>query len=264
MRGYLAVHEMHTSLFYNGRMTIAFIIIGAVCIIYGITIMMAASGTPFFAVWYVLGALFLAAAWALHAGFWEGAPLLLKRGIQVVVGLAVAVVVITQGFALSGFSAHGEEDLDYLIVLGAQVHPNGPSNVLRYRLDAACDYLAANPRTICIVSGGQGGNEVTPEAHIMASYLEQHGIAPERIILEDASLNTTQNIENSMKLIDPAHDRVGIVTNNFHVFRGVSIARKKGIVNVCGIAADSLPWFLPNNMLRESFGIAKDFVFGNL
>ena len=255
---------MHTWLLYNDRMTIIFVIVGIACIFYGATIMLAASGTPFFAVWYVLGALFLAAAWAIHAGFWEGAPLLLRRGIQVVVGLAIAAVVVTQGFALSSFSSQGEDDLDYLIVLGAQVHPTGPSNVLRYRLDAAYDYLAANPNTRCIVSGGKGENEVAPEAVIMADYLEQRGIAPERIIREDASLNTSQNIENSMRLIDHDRDRVGIVTNNFHVFRGVSIARKKGIVNACGIAADSLPWFLPNNMLRESFGIAKDFLFGNL
>ena len=116
---------MHIRLYYNDRMTIAFVIVGIICIIYGVTIMAAASGTPFFAVWYVLGVLFFAAAWALHAGWWENAPLLFKRAIQVVVGLAIALVVVTQGFALSAFSSQGEDDLDYLIVLGAQVHPTG-------------------------------------------------------------------------------------------------------------------------------------------
>ena len=57
---------------------------------------------------------------------------------------------------------------------------------------------------------------------------------------------------------------MGIVTNNFHLFRGMRIARKAGIVNVCGIAADSNPLYLPNNMVRESLGLAKDFLAGNI
>ena len=68
----------------------------------------------------------------------------------------------------------------------------------------------------------------------------------------------------SMQFIDPEHDRVGIVTNKFHMFRGVRIACKAGIVNVCGIAAESNPLYLPNNMVRESLGVAKDFLAGNL
>ena len=59
-------------------------------------------------------------------------------------------------------------------------------------------------------------------------------------------------------------DRVAIVTNDYHLFRGMAIARKQGIAHVSGIAAGATPWYLPNNMARESFGLAKDFVFGNL
>ena len=136
--------------------------------------------------------------------------------------------------------------------------------MLAYRLEAAYGYLVANPDTRCIVSGGQGPNEPEPEAHVMARYLMARGISGDRIIIEDASANTAENIMNSLAFIDPANDRVGIVTNNFHVFRGCAIARKKGIANVSGISAESSPWFLPNNLLRESCGITKDFVFGNI
>ena len=67
-----------------------------------------------------------------------------------------------------------------------------------------------------------------------------------------------------MSFIDPANDHVAIVTNDYHLFRGMAIARKQGIAHVSGIAAGATPWYLPNNMARESFGLAKDFVFGNL
>ncbi|MBQ2681164.1 MAG: YdcF family protein, partial [Eggerthellaceae bacterium] len=87
---------------------------------------------------------------------------------------------------------------------------------------------------------------------------------PDRIIREDKSTNTSENIRNSMAFIDPANDRIAIVTNDYHLFRSMAIARKQGITHVSGIAAGATPWYLPNNMARESFGLAKDFVFGTL
>lgn len=239
-------------------------ILGIVCLAYGVTVMMIWSGTWFFGVWYVLGVVFLAFAWALHAGAWDSLPLMVRRVIQGFVGVCAIVLIATQACALSGFSAHEEDDLDYIIVLGAQVRETEPSAVLRYRLDSAYDYLLENPETICIVSGGQGPNEPSPEAHVMASYLQRRGIPEERIIVEDQALNTNQNICYSMRFFDENSARVGIVTNDFHVFRGVRIARKQGIDHVCGIVAPSRVWYLPNNLLRESFGIAKDFVRGNI
>ena len=53
-----------------------------------------------------------------------------------------------------------------------------------------------------------------------------------------------------MKLI-PQDAAIGIITNNFHLFRALQTAKKEGITNISGIAADSSPLYLPNNMLRE-------------
>ena len=245
-------------------MVAALAILGALCAAYGISIMLVWSGTGFFAVWLALGALLIGSAWAVHAGWWAACPSVIRRIVYGITALVVITCVATQGLALTHFSDQGEDDLDYIIVLGAQVREDGPSVVLRYRLDTAFDYLEANPRTLCIVSGGQGANEPEPEAHVMARYLEQRGIDSSRIIQEDESKNTIQNVRNSMRLIDPDHDKVGILTNNFHVYRGVSIARKQGIAHVCGIAAPSHAWYLPNNLLRETFGIVKDSLMGNL
>lgn len=83
--------------------------------------------------------------------------------------------------------AQGKPDLDYVVVLGAQVRKSGPSLVLRYRLDKAIEYLDENPNTICIVSGGKGPNEPFPEAQGMADYLKEHGIAEQRILEEPDS-----------------------------------------------------------------------------
>ena len=245
--------------------TVVLCILGVACIAYGVTVMMIHSGTLFFAVWYVLGAMFLVAALATHAGWWS----LLHPALRVLGAGALAVLLIvfgiTQALILGQAGAKGEDGLDCIIVLGAQVRPDStPSSVLQYRLDAACEYLEANPGTRCIVSGGQGPNEPCAEAECMADYLRFNGIGDERIELEGRSQNTLQNIEYSMAFLDPATARVGIVTNDFHLFRATRIAQKAGIRHVCGISAYSVPWYQPNNMLREGMGIVKDFLAGNL
>lgn len=98
------------------------------------------------------------------------------------------------------------------------------SPVLKYRLDKAVEYLNENPDTVCIVSGGQGSNEPWSEAEGMARYLQEKGIDTARILTEDQSQTTGQNITNSKKLMKEGAS-VGIVTNNFHVFRALQIAK---------------------------------------
>lgn len=191
-------------------------------------------------------------------------PAILQKSIIAFLVLGLALFFFVEGLILTGFRAGGEAGLDYIIVLGAQMKEGGPSAALKFRLDKAYDYLAANENTICIVSGGQGANEPCSEAQGMYDYLVEKGISESRILMEDKSTDTSENIAFSAKLLNKESDRVGIVTNNFHVFRSVRLARHQGIKNVCGIAARSNVYFQLNNMVREFFGIMKDFVFGNL
>ena len=122
------------------------------------------------------------------------------------------------------------------------------------------EYLEANPNTTCIVSGGQGPNEPFPEAQGMANYLEQHGIAKSRIIQESKSETTKQNIEYSSKLIGKRNASIGVITNDFHMFRALQIAHGEGMPNAVGIAAGSPKDLLANNMLREFFAELKYLV----
>ena len=243
---------------------VLFIILAAASAAYGTFIRLAASGTAFFIIWFVLAVLFVLCAVSSKLSLWSHTPSCLKGVIIALVSAAAVFIVVTFSCMLSQFHAEGEPGLDYIIVLGAQVRSSGPSNVLQYRLDTAADYLKENPETVCIVSGGQGWNEPETEAAVMKEYLISHGIDESRILTEDQSLNTHQNIEYSARLCDPETNRIGIVTNNFHVFRAVHLAKKAGYRSVCGIAAPINPYYLPNNLLRESMGIGKDFLFGNL
>lgn len=242
---------------------VLWIIFAVLFLLYGILIVSVRSGTRFYLVWFFLACLCVFFAIAASFHWWSHLPGLLRKILIILILFGFALFLFVEGCVVSGFSKKGEDHLDYVIVLGAQIYASGPSVVLQYRLDKAIDYLQENPETICIVSGGQGENEPFTEAEGMANYLMQHGIAADRIRKEEASLKTIQNIRYSMELMEDGTS-VGIITNNFHLFRAISIAKKQGLSDCVGIAADSKAIYLPNNMLREFFGILKDFFAGNL
>ncbi len=238
------------------------IVLGIISMLYGAMILGVGSGTKFWLIWEMIGAFFLFWTLLVHKRYFI---LHQKLGILFYSMLALGATIFVLLCSMIGteFHSKGPKNLDYIIVLGAQVRTNGPSVVLKYRLDAAMDYLNENEETICIVSGGQGANEPFSEAKGMADYLVKNGISPDRILLEDQSTNTVENISFSKELLEMDYENVGIVTNNFHVFRAVQIAKAQGLHNVCGIAAPSNTTYLPNNILRECMGILKDWIFRN-
>lgn len=240
------------------------IVLSVLCAAYGASVASIKSGSSFYMIWYAAAAVFLLVAIGHKFSLWHRCNPTLRGIVLALLLVALAVFIGVEGIIASQFFKPAEPNLDYVIVLGAQVRTDGPSVVLLKRLERAESYLKENPNTVCIVTGGQGSNEPTTEAEAMAAWLVDAGIDESRIIRENRAVNTIQNIRYSMEYIPDREANVGILTNSFHVFRGVAIARKQGLVNASGIAAKSYPFYLPNNMLREFFGVMKDFIAGNL
>lgn len=240
--------------------------LGLACLIYCLAIaFFMGYGSRFFLVWGVLGVFFGLWSYLLFfPNLLKKIPKFLKRLFLVLFFVGVLCFCGIEGMILSRFGEKASAGADYVIVLGAQWKTSGPSYVLQKRLDAAVKYLYENPETIVIVSGGQGSNEPISEAQGMKEYLISKGIDETRILMEDASTNTYENLINSSYLLDKQNNRVVLVTNNFHVFRACGIARHQGYAHLEGLAADSYPAMLPNNMLREFVGVIKDTLVGNM
>lgn len=238
-------------------------IVGILCVLYCLALAITGgTGTWFFLIWGIMGIAFT--LWGIFRGrIWHAMPHWLHITAGTLFLLMLAVFLFTEGCIISGFSKNTDKELDYIVVLGAQLKTTGPSRVLQYRLDTAYEYLTAHPDTKVIVSGGQGSNEPASEAQGIYDYLVKRGIEPDRIVLEDKSVNTEQNIRFSKEFLQADADKVGIVSNNFHVFRAVKLAKAAGYRNVVGIAAPATAFYLPNNMLREFFGVVKDFLMGH-
>ena len=244
--------------------TIIYLVIAVLLLIYGISIMALQSGSKFFVLWFIVAGIFALAALVHNSGVFGGFHRGMRITLWVLIAAGIVWLLVTQLLVVSAFFAKPPKGLDYILVPGSQVTESGPAPITKFRLDAAYDYLSENEDTIVIVSGGAGENESLTESSVMKDYLVKRGIAAERILTEEESKNTTENIRLSSHYFDKENDSVGIVTNNFHLFRAKAIAKKQGLKNVSGIAAPCPPYYLPNNMVRESFGITKDFLFGNL
>ncbi|MFR7585354.1 MAG: YdcF family protein [Mediterraneibacter gnavus] len=104
-----------------------------------------------------------------------------------------------------------------------------------------------------IVSGGQGKGEDVSEAYAMVQYLREHEVKDEQIMLEDQSRTTRENLRFSKAYLEELKTPVGIVTNNFHLFRALLIGRSEGYENLTGIAAGCNRILFLNYMVREFF-----------
>lgn len=148
------------------------------------------------------------------------------------------------------------KDVDYLIILGAKVNGDIPSLSLQYRIEAAVEYLEQNVHTVAIASGGQGPDEHLTEAEAIKKELLARGIAEQRILLEGQSTSTVENIQFTKEIL-PTGSNIGIVvTNHYHVYRAVSIARDHEL-NVYGLSAKTPFISLIKSYLREYLAITK-------
>ena len=174
--------------------------------------------------------------------------------------------VIVEALLLSAVGKRAK-DGDVLIVLGAALWKDYPSPILRLRLETAYDFLISNPQAICIVSGGQGHNEIISEAEAMSNYLVNKGIAEDRIIKEEKSINTVENFRYSKELIDQYFmDRpykAVYVTTNFHVYRSGLMARDVGLI-AHGLSAPNLLGLEVNYFLREYCSLMIYWIFPEL
>ena len=157
-------------------------------------------------------------------------------------------------------------DVDYVILLGSGVSETGPSIDFMARINAASNYLKENPETAVIVTGAQGNNEPVSEASAAREQLLSLGIDAERIILEDQSYSTLQNLQNSRKLIEKegrtAEDcSIVVVSSAFHLYRARYIAEQIGFRNISCLGSHGLRILDPQYYTREFFACIKEWLY---
>ncbi|MBQ6560656.1 MAG: YdcF family protein [Erysipelotrichaceae bacterium] len=158
-----------------------------------------------------------------------------------------------------------ENDADYVIVLGSQMREEGPSLDFKARLDSTYDYFIDHPDTMIISTGAKGPSEPVSEGQGGAEYLIRKGVPKEKILIEDQSYNTYQNLENAAKLIsqegeDPSDSRIVIVSASYHLYRAQLLAKKLGFDHVSCKGGHGLLILQPHYYTREFFALIKECI----
>lgn len=189
---------------------------------------------------------------------------ILRVAKLVIAGMLCAEFAIVSFLGVYGISDNVDYSEDAVIVLGAGIRGDRVTLPLKLRLDKAIEYHRKNPEAVIVVTGGQGFQETVTEAYAMEKYLLEKGVDKSKILKEENATSTAENMEFSKEILDGYFDgeySVVVVTNNFHIFRGVAIAKKTGFEAVAHFHA-GLQWYnLMPCFLRESLAVMKMVVF---
>lgn len=193
---------------------------------------------------------------AFVSALWQG------KGGKVLLAaffLAAAAVFVTAAAETAGMiraAANRPPENTTAVVLGCSVKGERPSTVLWERINAAYRYLSENPEAVCVLSGGQGIGEDISEAECMYRYLTKKGIDGDRLLLEDASTTTEENLRFSMELLKEhgIEGDITIVTSEFHEYRANETAERLGIKSY-STPSHTFFLYLPTYYVRELYGI---------
>lgn len=195
--------------------------------------------------WYMAG-------FFLYGLFWE--KLKCFKVLKVICACAVILPVVLS-LALYTYGSHDNVryDEDAVIVLGSGIQGESVPPSLKNRLNKAVEYSKKNPEAVIVVSGGQGKDEIIPEALAMERYLIQNGVDKDKIIKEDKSFSTYENFlfsEKKLKEHFPNGFTAAFATSDYHIFRASLVAKSMGF-EVRHLGAKILWYTAPLNYLRE-------------
>ena len=167
--------------------------------------------------------------------------------------------------AVSGYSNQPRGDERAVMILGGGLHGDRISGVLRRRLDAAWGYIQQHPEVYIVTTGGQGRGETMPEARAMKQYLVEKGASPDRILTDELSTSTEENLLYAKQLLESvgvdASQPVVVVTNAFHCYRAGCYARLVGFGQARTLPASIALGAAMPCYFREVFAVLYYWVF---
>lgn len=183
-------------------------------------------------------------------------PILTAVSVWILVNL---IVIISSSFHIT--EPKECEKSVCAIVLGAGVRSDGtPTWMLRDRLDVAIK-LYQDAKVDKLLMSGDHHTKGYDEVNVMKQYAIDKGVPSEDIFMDHAGLSTYDTMNRAKNIF--CVDKAVVVTQKYHLYRAVYIARSFGI-DACGVATENNDYgtyqFIINNT-RESIARCKDFLF---
>jgi len=186
----------------------------------------------------------------------------LRTAAQTLLVLILAAGILTGcALAIGCRTGKSEKSPQWILVPGYALHKGRMTKTLQMRLDRAEMLARLHPQCRILLSGGAPRGGPT-EAAVMKEYLMQRGIHPDRILTEDESASSWQNMAACKALWDAAgQPETLLVTSGFHMLRMRWTAKAAGL-RVTPHAAPSPLFSLPAEAAREAILLLKNALFG--
>ncbi len=187
----------------------------------------------------------------------------IKNIIKSLIIIAAAVILVPNFYVR--FLSFGKikkqescfKDADCILVLGAGLRNGKPSPMLSDRLDAAVSLYKDGTCKKIIMSGDHSG-EYYDEVNAMKKYAIEKGANSEDIFMDHAGLSTYDSLYRAKEIFGA--EKIIIVTQKYHLYRALYIARKLDIT-ACGVSATARSY--SGDLYREAREILardKDFL----
>ncbi|MEN6351066.1 MAG: ElyC/SanA/YdcF family protein [Syntrophomonas sp.] len=124
---------------------------------------------------------------------------------------------------------------DVVLILGAYVQPNGTlSDMLRDRVTVGYELYKQGKTPKIIVSGDHGRKDYD-EVNSMKDFLKNKGVSGKDIFMDHAGFSTYESLYRARDIFQAR--KLIIITQNYHLYRAVFIARKLGL-EAYGVSSD--------------------------
>lgn len=150
------------------------------------------------------------------------------------------------------------DGIDILLVLGMRLQQQRVGPGFKKRLDRACLLLQQQPELKVLISGGKTSGTDPSEARGGMEYLARQGIDPQRILLEEDSQHTLDNIRHSRRIIREAGcRRAAVLTNRYHLYRASTQCKGFALDCVMYPAEDKFCYNRHNllRIVKEAWGV---------
>jgi len=178
--------------------------------------------------------------------------------IIVVLGINQYMKKTVQGNIITAEGAAKLENVDAVIILGAGVwNGDTPSPMLNDRLLRGIGLYKSGAAPKLLMSGDHGRVDYD-EVNVMKNFAIHAGIDSEDIFMDHAGFSTYESVYRAKEIFGVK--KVIIVTQGYHLFRGLYIAKKLGI-EAYGVASDQQVYGgQQSRELREILARNKDFI----
>ena len=185
--------------------------------------------------------------------------------LRVVIVLVCAFVVALGVTIVVTGAMRRDSSVDTVCVLGLAVDGEELPKDLVLRLDTAAAYHADHPDAVFVLTGGNSDDPFQTEAAYMQRYLASHGFegASDKLIVEPQAKTTVENFVYTAQLVDKTSP-LGVITNDYHIFRASKIAKKQGYTQIRPLPAPSSPALYLENVLWETVCTVFTALQGNL